>query len=122
MKIKIGHGSFADVYKAIWVTGDGKNELVAVKKLKSMDGFERIHREITILSRLKHENILSFFKITVEAERPVLLIEYAWGSVYHLLHNKWSEMYSDIDKMRWIYQCANVSILAYPYPLSVSKI
>lgn len=81
-----------------------------------MDGFERIHKEKTMLSRLKHENILSVLDVIVEVDRSVILVEYAdHGSVYHLLHNEEKKV-EDMRKMKWVVQCANVSFIAYQLP------
>ncbi|XP_034477773.1 mitogen-activated protein kinase kinase kinase 7-like isoform X2 [Drosophila innubila] len=103
----IGFGSFGDVYTANCPTKFGY-KIIAVKKLRhSQDSIKYLERELIILSRLKHPNIVTLYGISKDqANRFHILLEYSeCGSLYNLLHN---EQYTVLDICRpfWMLQCA----------------
>ncbi|XP_066932219.1 serine/threonine-protein kinase 36-like [Clytia hemisphaerica] len=84
----IGEGSFGKVYK-----GRKKHtgQLVALKFIpknnRSQKELKNLHREIEIMSKLKHKNIVSLLD-SFETEREVcVVIEYAEGELFQILED-----------------------------------
>ena len=71
-KNQIGHGSFGRVYKSIYKTKEGNIIDVAVKKIniRNSEGFPlSAIREITILKKYNHPNIVKYIDTFVD--KPV---------------------------------------------------
>lgn len=72
---KIGSGSYGDVYKAMdWK----KNMLVAIKKFKkNYAAIEDCNweKELQILTKLNHENIVNLKKIVFEKSKMYLIMD-----------------------------------------------
>ena len=83
----IGHGKFAEVYKAVWLGTE-----VAVKKLmpsdindEFVDSFEK---EVLLMRALRAPNILQFLGIVFEPPNICIITEFMpLGSLYSVLHN-----------------------------------
>ncbi|KAF8567034.1 hypothetical protein P879_06255 [Paragonimus westermani] len=73
LKEKIGHGQFADVYKAVW----NKTTIVAVKTLKpsSCDPDDFL-REAQVMKRLRHPNLIQLYAICTQSEPFYLVTEF----------------------------------------------
>ena len=102
----IGKGSFGNVYKAIWSGTD-----VAVKMLHIRQNNEERQdfiREVSLLSALRHPNIVQFLGTHVKDEEEFYMIfEYmSQGSLYGIIHNgnielQWDRIKSiSIDAVR----------------------
>ncbi|KAJ1419498.1 Serine-threonine/tyrosine-protein kinase, catalytic domain [Sesbania bispinosa] len=86
LKEKIGSGSFGTVHRAEWNGSD-----VAVKILMEQDfhveRFKEFLREVAIMKRLRHPNIVLFMGAVTEPPNLSIVTEYlSRGSLYRLLH------------------------------------
>ncbi|CAA0830402.1 Protein kinase superfamily protein [Striga hermonthica] len=86
LKEKIGSGSFGTVHRAEWNGCD-----VAVKILMEQDfhaeQFKEFLREVAIMKRLRHPNIVLFMGAVTEPPNLSIVTEYlSRGSLYRLLH------------------------------------
>ncbi|KAL8039661.1 hypothetical protein ABFX02_10G050500 [Erythranthe guttata] len=87
LKEKIGAGSFGTVHRAEWNGSD-----VAVKILMEQDfhpeRFNEFLREVTIMKKLRHPNIVLFMGAVTERPNLSIVTEYlSRGSLFRLLHN-----------------------------------
>ena len=96
-KNQIGHGSFGRVYKSIYKTKEGNIIDVAVKKIniRNSEGFPlSAIREITILKKFSHPNIVKFIDTFVDKPKPnkkgnvSLVYEYAHHDLASLIKEK----------------------------------
>lgn len=83
---KIGAGSFGTVHRADWHGSD-----VAVKILMEQDfhaeRFKEFIREVSIMKRLRHPNIVLFMGAVTQPPNLSIVTEYlARGSLYRLVH------------------------------------
>ncbi|XP_065855214.1 serine/threonine-protein kinase CTR1 [Euphorbia lathyris] len=86
LKERIGAGSFGTVIRADWHGSD-----VAVKILMEQDfhaeRFKEFVREVAIMKRLRHPNIVLFMGAVVQPPNLSIVTEYlSRGSLYRLLH------------------------------------
>ncbi|KAK7345413.1 hypothetical protein VNO77_16017 [Canavalia gladiata] len=86
LKEKIGSGSFGTVHRAEWNGSD-----VAVKILMEQDyhaeRFNEFLREVAIMKRLRHPNIVLFMGAVTQPPNLSIVTEYlSRGSLYRLLH------------------------------------
>ncbi|XP_019155902.1 PREDICTED: serine/threonine-protein kinase EDR1 [Ipomoea nil] len=86
LKEEIGQGSFANVYRGIWNGSD-----VAVKVYFGNEYSERTlldyKKEIDIMKRLRHPNVLLFMGAVSSQEKLALITEYLpRGSLFKTLH------------------------------------
>jgi serine/threonine-protein kinase CTR1 len=86
LKEKIGAGSFGTVHRADWNGSD-----VAVKILMEQDfhaeRFNEFLREVSIMRRLRHPNIVLFMGAVTQPPNLSIVTEYlSRGSLYRLLH------------------------------------
>ena len=102
---RIGHGDFGIVHRATWLTID---MCVAVKKLHTTSLSNEMKTiftdELSVLKRVRHPNIITFYGICVEFEGEneqfSLVTEYmSSGSLYQLIHEtktqlSWSDRLS----------------------------
>ncbi|CAF0994006.1 unnamed protein product [Adineta steineri] len=99
----LGHGGFADVYKAIWLT---HHDQVAVKIIR-INHLSNVRddflREISTMYRIRYENVLTVLGACIEPNFYAIIVEYMpLGSLYDILHKKheeeisfdWSDRYS----------------------------
>ena len=91
---QVGHGSFGRVYKSTYQTEEGKIIEVAVKKinLRNNEGFPlSAIREISILKKYHHKNIVPFINSFVDPSKPnkkgnvSLVYEYAQHDLASLI-------------------------------------
>ncbi|KAL9644918.1 hypothetical protein ABK040_005398 [Willaertia magna] len=68
---KIGEGGCGTVYSAKW--GDNT---VAIKSINAIDQEEDFEREVSLLSSLRHPNIVSFYGVTITDSAKFMVIEY----------------------------------------------
>ena len=96
-KNQIGHGSFGRVYKSIYKTKEGNIIDVAVKKIniRNSEGFPlSAIREITILKKYNHPNIVKLIDTFVDKPKPnkkgnvSLVYEYAQHDLASLIKEK----------------------------------
>ncbi|XP_075078643.1 serine/threonine-protein kinase CTR1 [Nicotiana tabacum] len=86
LKERIGAGSFGTVHRADWNGSD-----VAVKILMEQDfhaeRFKEFLREVAIMKRLRHPNIVLFMGAVTQRPNLSIVTEYlSRGSLYRLLH------------------------------------
>ncbi|XP_044492468.1 serine/threonine-protein kinase CTR1 [Mangifera indica] len=86
LKERIGAGSFGTVHRADWHGSD-----VAVKILMEQDfhgeRFREFLREVTIMKRLRHPNIVLYMGAVTQPPNLAIVTEYlSRGSLYRLLH------------------------------------
>jgi serine/threonine protein kinase len=117
---KLGTGSFGEVYK-----GKLRSVEVAVKKLtlKKLDEkkMEAFRKEVGIMSKLRHPNVLLFMGACLEPGNLMIVTELmSQGSVYDLLHKhpeqltfrKKMEIARGAAKgMNWLHQSKPVSFI-----------
>mmetsp|Transcript_1472 Transcript_1472/g.1658 ORF Transcript_1472/g.1658 Transcript_1472/m.1658 type:complete len:652 (-) Transcript_1472:59-2014(-) len=93
---EIGKGTFATVYKAAWHGTD-----VAVKKLKlsqvSEAEQEDIRREVSLMKKLHHPNIIQLLGICAPGQELWVVTELLYGSLFSMLHRRdvyisWTQM------------------------------
>ncbi|KAI3924157.1 hypothetical protein MKX01_029692 [Papaver californicum] len=90
LKEKIGAGSFGTVHRADWNSSE-----VAVKILMEQDfhveRFKEFIREVAIMRRLRHPNIVLFMGAVTRPPNLSIVTEYlSRGSLYRLLHKSGS--------------------------------
>ncbi|KAI7744385.1 hypothetical protein M8C21_013838 [Ambrosia artemisiifolia] len=86
-KEEIGHGSFARVYRGIWNGSD-----VAVKvyfgNQYSEKALQDYNKEIDIMKRLRHPNVLLFMGSVCSQDKLAIVTELLpRGSLFNILHN-----------------------------------
>jgi len=81
----LGTGSTAEVYKASWHGTE-----VAVKRLRSSGQLStEFKREIAVLLRLRHPNLVLFMGACTQAPQALIISEFcAGGTVFALLHQR----------------------------------
>ncbi|XP_028107185.1 serine/threonine-protein kinase EDR1-like isoform X1 [Camellia sinensis] len=84
--IRVGIGFFGEVFRGIWNGTD-----VAIKVFLEQDltveNIEDFCNEISILSRLRHPNVILFLGACTKPSRLSMVTEYMeMGSLYHLIH------------------------------------
>eukprot|EP01089_Gocevia_fonbrunei_P016598 TRINITY_DN5188_c0_g1_i1.p1 TRINITY_DN5188_c0_g1~~TRINITY_DN5188_c0_g1_i1.p1 ORF type:complete len:681 (-),score=90.84 TRINITY_DN5188_c0_g1_i1:37-2079(-) len=84
--VRVGKGSFAEVFKAVWRGTD-----VAVKKLPahllSEEFFKDFEREVDLMRQLRHPNVLQFLGACLIAPDVCIIMEFMnRGSLYRILH------------------------------------
>lgn len=74
---EIGQGSFAKVYKGIDKRSKNTVAVKVIDKRKILDSKRRklIQSEVSILSRMKHQNIAEFYRIIEDSKRLFLLMQ-----------------------------------------------
>lgn len=85
---------------------------VAVKKMRLGDRTQRVQDECRLLSRAKHENIISMYGYTMpDNEQLYLIMEYVeGGTLSNLLHNSDEIEYTIKDVINWFLQITKVSV------------
>ncbi|KAL5206969.1 hypothetical protein ABZP36_031404 [Zizania latifolia] len=102
---RIGLGSYGEVYHADW-----NGTEVAVKKFLDQDlsgvALEQFKCEVTIMSRLRHPNVVLFLGYVTQPPNLSILTEYLpRGSLYRLLHRPNSQ----IDETRRLKMALDVA-------------
>ena len=77
----IGQGTFGKVKLAVHSPTSEKVaiKILEKKKLKDSSDVERISREIKILKKLSHQNIVQLYEVVETSENILLILEYASG-------------------------------------------
>ncbi|KAM7468294.1 hypothetical protein LguiB_015856 [Lonicera macranthoides] len=107
LKEKIGAGSFGTVHRADWNGSD-----VAVKILMEQDfhaeRFNEFLREVSIMRRLRHPNIVLFMGAVTQPPNLSIVTEYlSRGSLYRLLHKPGAkEMLDERRRLSMAYDVA----------------
>jgi len=109
----IGKGNFGVVYKGIW-----NDKVVAIKKLRLNQGqsfLELLQNEVQSLSKMKHDNIITFYGYSIEENDFHVITEWlAQGSLSGLLqkerykfsYNIILRISTDIAKgMKYVHEC-----------------
>ncbi|KAH9331002.1 hypothetical protein KI387_003110, partial [Taxus chinensis] len=83
---RVGFGSFGEVFRGVW-----RGTEVAIKILLEQDltveNVEDFCNEISVLSRLRHPNVILFLGACTTPPRLSMVTEYMhMGSLYHLIH------------------------------------
>ncbi|XP_075104128.1 serine/threonine-protein kinase CTR1-like isoform X1 [Nicotiana tabacum] len=108
LKERIGAGSFGTVHRADW---DGSD--VAVKILMEQnfhaEGFNEFLREVAIMKRLRHPNIVLFMGAVIQPPNLSIVTEYlSRGSLYRLLHRPGArELLDERRRLCMAYDVAN---------------
>lgn len=92
----IGQGTFGKVKLAVHSPTSEKVaiKILEKKKLKDSSDIERIAREIKILKKLSHQNIIQLYEVVETSENILLILEYASGGElfdYIVAHGRLSE-------------------------------
>ncbi|CAL1373072.1 unnamed protein product [Linum trigynum] len=100
LKERIGAGSFGTVHRADWHGSD-----VAVKILMEQEfhaeRFKEFLREVAIMKRLRHPNIVLFMGAVTKPPNLSIVTEYlSRGSLYRLLHKSGAREALD-ERRRW---------------------
>lgn len=93
VKTKLGSGSFACVYRGVW-----RGTQVAIKKpfmsidnpthgLMDADAIDLFCREIKLLSKLRHPNIVLLMAACLEPENMCCVMELCRSDLYTILHD-----------------------------------
>lgn len=99
-KAPLGRGTFGTVHKAQW-----RGIVVAVKHMNTQAERETLESEISILSRIRHENIVRLYGHS--RDHSILIMEYAeGGNLYDVLHSIKLTNYSIDHALSWAYQTA----------------
>ncbi|KAL4339347.1 hypothetical protein GQ457_08G018550 [Hibiscus cannabinus] len=108
LKERIGAGSFGTVHRAEWNGSD-----VAVKILMEQDlhgeRFKEFLREVAIMKRLRHPNIVLFMGAVTQPPNLSIVTEYlSRGSLYRLLHKPGArEALDERRRLSMAYDVAN---------------
>ncbi|KAH8277325.1 hypothetical protein KR026_009115, partial [Drosophila bipectinata] len=98
----IGGGSYGQVFKADW-----RNLKIAVKRLNYGVEAEVIDREINQLSKVRHENIIELYGVSMHDDLYHLLVEYMdGGSLHSFLHADRKPSYTLSHSLNWALQMA----------------
>ncbi|KAL0487750.1 MAPKK kinase [Acrasis kona] len=91
----LGEGAGGIVYKGTW------NSIhVAIKKIKDQEQKQKFLSEASILSYLRHPNIILFLGIAVDQDNQYIITEYAEnGSLDDLIYEKHQNKYKSIPLM-----------------------
>ncbi|GMI70255.1 hypothetical protein like AT5G49470 [Hibiscus trionum] len=89
---KIGHGSCGTVYHGMWFESD-----VAVKVFSkqeySDDVIHAFRREVSLMKRLRHPNVLLFMGVVVSSERLCIVTEFLpRGSLFDILQRNTTKL------------------------------
>ena len=97
---KLGKGAFGKVYKAKEIISD---KIVAVKQISinnSEANYESILREIQVLSKISHPNIVKYYKYYEENDRIYIIMEYLeGGTLKEFINDKKNEINEDICRI-----------------------
>ncbi|PRP84750.1 hypothetical protein PROFUN_07852 [Planoprotostelium fungivorum] len=86
MQELLGKGFFGEVKRAIW-----KGAEVAVKVLYRVESEEVFFRELSIINKLRHPNIIMFMGASLDGENRCIVTEYlSGGNVHRLIHHDWN--------------------------------
>ncbi|CAF0870559.1 unnamed protein product [Adineta ricciae] len=103
----LGHGGFADVYKAKWLTHHDQVAVKIIRVSHLSNAREDFVREISTMYRIRYENILNVLGACIEPSFYAIVVEYMpLGSLYDILHRNneqisfdWSDRYSLVWQM-----------------------
>eukprot|EP01117_Protostelium_nocturnum_P016504 TRINITY_DN6541_c0_g1_i1.p1 TRINITY_DN6541_c0_g1~~TRINITY_DN6541_c0_g1_i1.p1 ORF type:complete len:754 (-),score=232.36 TRINITY_DN6541_c0_g1_i1:129-2390(-) len=85
MQELLGKGFFGEVKKALW-----KGTEVAVKVLYRVENEQVFFKELGIIQKLRHPNIIMFLGASLDGENRCIITEYlSGGNVHRLIHNDW---------------------------------
>ncbi|KAJ9537715.1 hypothetical protein OSB04_030448 [Centaurea solstitialis] len=92
----IGNGGFGKVYKGELIDSEGRQTMVAIKRLNRAygQGDPEFWKEIIMLSRYKHENIVFLLGFCDESGEKILVYEYA--------SKKSLDLYLKSDNLTWV--------------------
>ncbi|XP_032596657.1 uncharacterized protein LOC6568456 isoform X2 [Drosophila grimshawi] len=101
----VGESKFGIVYKADW-----RGLVIGLKKFKDVftaDINPGRKEEITYLSRMDHENIVTLYGIGIIGGVVHSIMEYSnCGSLYNYLHGEEQRSCTAINSLHWMYQAA----------------
>ncbi|CAN6462033.1 unnamed protein product [Victoria cruziana] len=86
-RTKIGEGGYGPVFHGC--LQNGQNVAVKILSDKSRQGSKEFYTEVTLLSRIHHKNLVSFFGYCDEAENMILVYEYIpMGNLQNVLSGR----------------------------------
>ena len=100
---RIGSGAFGEVVKAVWQGTD-----VAVKRMTSLTPQAALDfsREVTVLTKLRHKNIVLFMGAVTTPTELCIVMEYAsHGSLYGVIHGR-RHVIDRATALRWAVETA----------------
>lgn len=83
----LGRGSFGSVILSIW-----KNTEVAVKKMKASEEMKYIYREINVMDKIRHPNLISIMGICSAESHFYIVMEYFKSQNLAIFMSKRDEM------------------------------
>ena len=101
---KLGEGAFGAVYKATMRTTGG---IFAVKILPALSNIESLEREIEILKKCQHQNIVGYYGTCKKAGKLWILMDYCeLGSIKDLMRT----CETTLNEQQIAFVCKNVSL------------
>lgn len=85
-KLPVGQGTFAEIYLGQW-----QHQRVVIKKPqgRTKEDLNELIREVNIMERLRHRNVVQIYGASVEKDHPCLIMEHMeLGSLKDLLATK----------------------------------
>ncbi|XP_071541156.1 tyrosine-protein kinase hopscotch [Panulirus ornatus] len=75
--IKIGEGNYGEVHRGVMTNAQGQQETIAIKTLKAVGQIDDLKREIDIMKKLKHKNIVRLCGLVeTDGEDMYMVMEY----------------------------------------------
>eukprot|EP01114_Cavostelium_apophysatum_P003938 TRINITY_DN1406_c0_g3_i2.p1 TRINITY_DN1406_c0_g3~~TRINITY_DN1406_c0_g3_i2.p1 ORF type:complete len:326 (-),score=113.24 TRINITY_DN1406_c0_g3_i2:180-1157(-) len=89
----LGKGFFGEVRKAVWKGTDVAVKVIYRESFGSQNDLSIFTKEISILSRLRHPNVILFLAACNQGVNRCIVTEYmANGSLYNLIHHNWDTL------------------------------
>ncbi|KAH8381581.1 hypothetical protein KR093_008677, partial [Drosophila rubida] len=99
----VGRGSDGVVYKGTLEDGHVAIKEMRISELKSMEKFER---EIEMMRRIEHENIVEFIAVVMDRPKFYMISEYMDGPSLHARIHASSDQYTGEQAINWLTQAA----------------
>ncbi|KAL1222511.1 Serine/threonine-protein kinase CTR1 [Cardamine amara subsp. amara] len=91
IKERVGAGSFGTVHRAEWHGSDVAVKILSIQDFHD-DQFREFLREVAIMKRVRHPNVVLFMGAVTERPRLSIITEYLpRGSLFRLIHRPASE-------------------------------
>jgi len=93
MKELLGKGFFGEVRRAVWKGTDVAVKVIYRDSFGSQKDLDMFYKELSIVSKLRHPNIIFFIGACMEGNNRCMVTEYlSGGNVHALIHNNWDTL------------------------------